>query len=109
MGASDGCSLSLETLMAMDALYKFSTSKNAEIRFKWQMLCISSEASFILPQVETFLKEQGRMKFIRPLFRALGKKNADTRAVALRVFEEWKCNYHPIAQKMIAKDLAPEE
>ena len=67
-------------------------------------LCILSEATFILPEVECFLKEQGRMKFVRPLFRMLASSKFGKDS-ALRLFQEWKLNYHPIAQKMIEKDL----
>mmetsp|Transcript_4668 Transcript_4668/g.6066 ORF Transcript_4668/g.6066 Transcript_4668/m.6066 type:complete len:381 (+) Transcript_4668:114-1256(+) len=92
------------SLEQMGQQYQFNTSRNAEVRFCWQTLCIRSEGEFCLPCVETFIKEQGRMKFIRPLYRELyrskfGKTNA------MKWFAEWRSNYHPIAQKMVAKDL----
>jgi leukotriene-A4 hydrolase len=51
-----------------------------------------------------FLKEQGRMKYLRPLYRALfkSKMGKDT---ALKTFEEARDGYHPIAAKMVASDL----
>ena len=92
------------TLKRMEEIYEFSKTRNAEIRFCWQKLCLRSHVSFIFEQVEAFLKEQGRMKFVRPLFREL-QQTDEGKKLANRIFSEWKMNYHPIAQKMIAKDL----
>ena len=60
-------------LRRMDREYKLSESRNAEIRFRWQRLClrVGEGADWIVPHVVAFLKEQGRMKFVRPLFREL--------------------------------------
>ena len=56
----------------------------------------------MLPAVAAFLKEQGRMKYLRPLYRALNKKY---RQFALDLFAEARSGYHPIAEKMVASDL----
>lgn len=50
------------SLSKMDALYKLTQSRNSEIRFRWQTLCLRSNAEFIFAEVVSFLKEQGRMK-----------------------------------------------
>uniref|UniRef100_A0A7S4BEG6 Peptidase M1 leukotriene A4 hydrolase/aminopeptidase C-terminal domain-containing protein n=1 Tax=Chrysotila carterae TaxID=13221 RepID=A0A7S4BEG6_CHRCT len=97
--------LSLERLLRMDEAYGFSASRNAEVRFRWQRLCIKLRADFIVPQVVDFLKSQGRMKFVRPLFRELNAWPEHAH-VATQTFEEWGGNYHPIARKMLAQDLA---
>lgn len=51
-----------------------------------------------------FITSQGRMKFVRPLFRALyeSKMGID---LALDAFLQNKDFYHPICAKMIAMDL----
>ncbi|EQC37343.1 hypothetical protein SDRG_05560 [Saprolegnia diclina VS20] len=96
--------LSHDVLADMGALYNLVETKNSEVRFRYQTLCVRAEYAVILPQVEAFLKEQGRMKFVRPLYRDL-YKSAFGAADARRIFAEWKDNYHPIARKMVAKDL----
>ncbi|KAF0711256.1 hypothetical protein As57867_005328, partial [Aphanomyces stellatus] len=60
-------------LRRLGDVYGLVATRNAEVRMRFQTLCIRSEAAFILPQVETFLKEQGRMKYVRPLYRDLLK------------------------------------
>ncbi|RHZ28836.1 hypothetical protein DYB37_002433 [Aphanomyces astaci] len=104
-GATRHQYLDVDVLQSLGDVYHLVTTKNAEIRMRFQTLCIRSEAAFILPYVEAFLKEQGRMKFVRPLFRDLVKsKIGETHA--RRIFAEWKGYYHPICRSMVEKDLA---
>ncbi len=42
----------------------------------------------------------GRMKYLRPLYRALASR-ADTRKVAEETYARCKDGYHPIAQQVI--------
>mgnify|MGYP002630762365 CR=1 FL=1 len=96
--------LPLPQLQRMDGLYGFTPTKNSEVRFRWQRLCILLRAEFIVPHVVTFLKEQGRMKFVRPLYRDLFGWEAQ-RAVATATFIDRESNYHPICAKMLKQDL----
>ena len=59
----------------------------------------------MLPLAVQFLKEQGRMKFLRPLYRALFRSKMGKQA-ALDTFKEAGGSYHPIAAKMVAADLS---
>ena len=99
-----GKGLSLEGLQQMDSLYQLSASRNSEIRFRWQRLCIKLRAGFIVPQVVDFLKSQGRMKFTRPLYRDLFAW-PEHKSVAVDTFSGWAENYHPICRQMVSKDL----
>ena len=94
--------------MPLDRLYELSASKNAEVRLRWQRICILSRAEFIIPHVIGFVTEQGRMKFVRPLYRALYGWEAQ-RELAVQTFLEHRSNYHPIAAKMLAQDLKVAE
>ena len=57
-----------------------------------------------MPLAAQFLKEQGRMKFLRPLYKALFKSKMG-RETAIQTFKEARSSYHPIAAKMVAIDL----
>jgi len=96
--------LTIELLHKLDNLYKLTQSKNAEIRFRWYQLAIRSEHETIFPHIVGFLKEQGRMKYVRPLYRSLFKSQKG-RDLAVATFKEHRGSYHNIASKMIAKDL----
>ena len=52
-----------------------------------------------------FLSEQGRMKFIRPLYRALAAGSTSGREVGRSLFLDRQLSYHPVARKMVAADL----
>ena len=94
----------LDTLRRMDELYSLSATRNAEIRFRWQMLCLAAGFEDIVPEVQAFLLEQGRMKYVRPLYRSLFATPFGKDA-AVTLFTENRSIYHPIASKMLSADL----
>ena len=94
-------------LATMDAACGFSAQRNAEIRFRWIVLCIRAALPSIEPAAHAFLAEYGRMKFVRPLFREL-KKQPIFKDGALALFQRTRLAYHPICAKMVAKDLGAE-
>jgi len=96
--------LSKETIIKMEKTYQFTTSKNAEIRFRWYKLCVQAEFESILEPALAFLREQGRMKYTRPLYRALYKSKFGKEA-AVAQFSKEKNIYHSICAKMVSKDL----
>lgn len=77
------------TLQSIDSLYSFGESNNAEIKFRWQKLCLKSDVEWIVPQVKEFIISQGRMKFVRPLYRALRLSSAGAQ-VAIDTFEQYQ-------------------
>ncbi|RIA99766.1 peptidase family M1-domain-containing protein [Glomus cerebriforme] len=91
-------------IVAMDKVYKFTTVHNSEIRFRWQKICLLAEYEPIFPHVVKFVTEQGRMKFVRPLYRLLNNtKNGSD--LAKKTFIDNRSFYHPIAATMIEKDI----
>lgn len=67
-------------------------------------MCFFAEDDAVVPLAVQFLKEQGRMKFLRPLYRALYKSKMG-KDIAVQTFQESRQSYHPIAAKMVAADL----
>ncbi|KAG7355961.1 M1 family peptidase [Nitzschia inconspicua] len=96
--------LQVSTLQAMNALYHFAESRNSEILFRYCKLAISSEDASILPVAIRFITTQGRMKFVRPLYKSL-YRSAFGKDLAVKTFLNNQDFYHPIAAKMIAADL----
>ena len=88
--------------------YGFSSRDNAEIRFRWQILCMRAEMPEIIPSVVKFATEQGRMKFTRPLYRELFEMKAG-KDIAVSTFKKHRDTYHPICSKMVARDLGLAE
>ena len=96
--------LSAIALERMDDLYGLTPSKNSEVRLRWQRTCLLHRRAAIVPHVLAFVKEQGRMKFVRPLYRDLYAWETH-RISAVETFKAWRENYHPICAKMLAQDL----
>ncbi|KAG6608965.1 leukotriene A-4 hydrolase/aminopeptidase [Phytophthora cinnamomi] len=92
----------------LDAIDAFThrhltTTHNAELRFRWYTLSLRSGDLRVLDKTVEMLKEQGRMKFVRPLFRDLCTALGPAQAEA--IFADCKNLYHPIAAKMIQRDI----
>eukprot|EP00736_Rhodelphis_marinus_P013552 Rmarinus@m.4064 len=100
----EGYNLSVNTLQSMGDIYGFNETKNAEILFRWLRLCMTRHHVAVVPSLKDFIAAQGRMKFVRPLYKLWynssvgGKETQD-------FFTTHKTFYHNIAAAMIAKDL----
>jgi len=97
-----GTPLPSETISQMDSLYSVTQETNNEIKFRWQMTALLADYQPILEHVVQFLGSQGRMKYIRPLYRTLASKH---RNLAVETFLKNKKFYHPIATKQLTSDL----
>jgi len=100
--------LARSTVEAMKAEYEMHESSNSEILFRFCMLAIESGDESIYPVVVRFITTQGRMKFVRPLYRALCKSEKG-KELAISIFLSNRDFYHPICSKMLAQDLLVEE
>jgi len=100
-----GC-ISIELLEKLDAAYNLSSnSNNSEIKFRWQMLALQQSWLKQYPAVVQFVTSQGRLKFVRPLYKSLYKAAHGGKELALATFEKYRDTYHPLAAKLIAQDL----
>ena len=88
----------------MDKLYSFTATRNAEIRYRWLNLCLINDYKPVYGEVVKFISEQGRMKFVRPLYKALAKAKGGEK-LAKDTFNKVKDSYHLITSKMVHKDL----
>lgn len=100
----DGEPLEEWKLALMDGACKFSETKNCEVEFRWFKLCLASAQSAIIPDALAFLTQQGRMKYVRPLYRSLAAF-AEGKTEAVATFKANRDSYHPICAQMVAKDL----
>lgn len=86
--------------------YRFKESANVEIVSRFLVLGLKSKTISTYQPTAELLGRVGRMKFVRPLFRAL--KDADFQ-MAKDTFERNKDFYHPICRAMVEKDLFGDE
>ena len=93
-----------ETCAALDERFGLGTSRNSEIRSAWLQVAVESGYAPALPRAEAFLGEVGRMKYLKPLYRALAVR-PETRTRARATFERHRHGYHPIASHVVDKLL----
>ncbi|KAF5356193.1 hypothetical protein D9756_004300 [Leucocoprinus leucothites] len=97
----------------MATLYGLSTTPNAEIRLRFYGVALQDPASpaakeFAVQAANWVIGEdgtgliKGRMKFCRPVFRGIYQVDKD---LATQKFLKAKMSFHPIARRLIEKDL----
>jgi leukotriene-A4 hydrolase len=86
--------------------FNLREAKNAEIRLRAYTLMLRSPTlrDSTFPLVVKFVEEQGRMKFVRPMYREMCSSSEKGKQLARETFNRLKNTYHAIAAKMIAKD-----
>ncbi|KAK2577166.1 hypothetical protein KPH14_003323 [Odynerus spinipes] len=96
--------LSLKKLKTMQDIYDLDSIKNSEIRFLWLRLCIKSRWALKVQDALDFATEQGRMKFVRPIFRDLYNWE-EMRQIAVDTYLKKKNKMMYVTAHMVAKDL----
>ncbi|KAG2002580.1 leukotriene-A4 hydrolase [Coprinopsis cinerea AmutBmut pab1-1] len=102
------------TLIALlGSTYQFATTGNAETRCRFYGVALKDPQA---PDSKTWAADaakwvvgadgsgvvKGRMKFCRPTFRAIAKAD---KPLAEKTFKENRLSFHPIAAKLIEKDI----
>ncbi len=82
-------------------------SKNAELLFRYNLLVLAVDDKEKYGLSIQMLESVGRMKFVRPLYRAIAK-NPSRKQLALDTFAKNRKSYHPICEKMVTRDLGIE-
>ncbi|KAJ6620129.1 peptidase family M1-domain-containing protein [Mycena sp. CBHHK59/15] len=105
--------LPLSHVTHLGTLYGLANTPNAEIRLRFYQVALTpptSEAAahFVVEAAKWVVGDdgtgviKGRMKFCRPVFRAVSKVDS---AMAAEVWAKNREAFHPIARKLIDKDL----
>jgi aminopeptidase N len=84
----------------LDRTYSLTSAKNPEVLVSWLILACESGHDGVLPRIEELLAETGRMKYLKPLYRALAGR-AETKPLAQSLFAKLQGQYHPIAQQVV--------
>lgn len=96
--------LSLDKIQQMTNIYQFDRVRNSEIRFIWLRLCIKTRWESKVSDALNFATEQGRMKFVRPIFRDLYEwQEMRQRTIDMYLSKKSKMMY--VTAHMVAKDL----
>lgn len=88
--------LSAEEMRKLDEKFGFKESGNSEILAAWFVASIHRDYWDVLPQMEDFLVNVGRRKFLSPIYRALSETDKG-KEIALEIYEKARPNYHSIS------------
>ena len=104
---TEGSPLKVDTIHAIETQYTcLQNITNAEIRCVWYILKLRSGDSSVMTGLKDFLSSQGRMKYLKPLYRALSRSPIPgAKKMASDLFDENKVHYHPIAIGMCQNEV----
>ena len=95
-------------LKKMEEIYGMNDRGNAEIRFRWLRLCIAGRWLEQVPAALEMVTTQGRMKFVRPLYRDLYSWE-EVRERAVETYQRNKQYMMHVSAHVIGKDLKLSE
>jgi len=96
--------LSHPKLEAMAKMYKMDDCSNVEVEFKWIRLGLAAKWEKAVEPALRLATVQGRMKFVRPLYRDLYAWE-EKRQQAIDTFKAHRTQYMQMCADMVAKDL----
>ena len=90
----------IATCEELDAAFALTASKNPEVLVSWLVVACASGYAAALPRVREVLATTGRMKYLKPLYRALDGR-PETKQLARELYARLEGTYHPIAQQVL--------
>ncbi len=81
----------------LEERFALTRSGNSEILCEWLVIAATSGWEPCFDRLRAFLGHVGRMKYLKPLYKAL-MSDAATQPLAREIFEASKGGYHPIAR-----------
>ena len=92
--------LDRESLGWLDENFKLTERGNYEILIEWLTIAAGSDYEPIFGRIREVLLKVGRMKYLRPLYSALGQ-HPRTRSLAGEIYEQGKAGYHILSRRVI--------
>lgn len=92
--------LSLQQMADLDKKFSFTSSGNSEIQAAWYTLAVRMKYQPAYPNIEKFLTEVGRRKFLMPLYKEM-VKTPEGREWAKKIYVKARPNYHSVAYSSI--------
>jgi hypothetical protein len=88
------------SLAWLDAQLHLTGRGNYEIVVEWLTIAAGSDYEPVFGRIREVLTQVGRMKFLRPLFVALGK-HARTQQLGREIYDTARATYHSLSRRVI--------
>ncbi len=89
----------------LDASLGLTGSGNHEVLVEWLTIAGGSDHEPVFARIREVLTRVGRMKYVRPLYAALGR-HARTRALAREIFAAASDGYHHLSRRTAQSEMA---
>jgi leukotriene A-4 hydrolase/aminopeptidase len=89
----------------LDRNLELTSRGNYEILVEWLTIAAGSDYDVVFPKIRDVLTRVGRMKYLRPLYGALGR-HARTRALAREIFAAASPGYHALSRRVVEGVMA---
>ncbi|GFY39975.1 leukotriene A-4 hydrolase [Trichonephila inaurata madagascariensis] len=96
--------MSIKKVEKLNEVYKVGERNNAEIKFRWIRICLKAHWKDIIPDAVQFITEQGRMKFVRPIYRCLYEWD-ESRELAVSTYKEHSPEMMHATRQGVGRDL----
>ncbi|HJW73939.1 MAG TPA: M1 family metallopeptidase, partial [Geothrix sp.] len=96
--------ITLADCVWLDEHFKLMGRGNYEILVEWLTLAATADYEPAFPRIREVLAKVGRMKYLRPLYGALGH-HPRTRALAREIFTAASPGYHGLSRRVVASVL----
>lgn len=96
--------LTIEQMNALDLYFQFTYSRNSEILTAWMVHVIKHQYKPGYQNLEAFLINTGRRKFLSPLYAEMAKTD-DGMKMAMEIYGKARPNYHFVSISTIDKML----
>ncbi|WP_343699885.1 M1 family metallopeptidase [Chitinophaga sp.] len=94
--------LTMAQMEQLDKTFHFTATGNSEVADQWFIMAVAADYTPAYANMEKFLSEVGRRKFLTPLYAEM-MKTPKGQDMARRIFNQYKRNYHPLAQESLGK------
>jgi leukotriene-A4 hydrolase len=89
----------------LDRALALSASGNAEVLFAWLRLALGNRYQPAVPVAERFLAQNGRARFVQPLFETLLSQGEWGRPIAERIYARTRPTYHSVTRERVDRLL----
>ncbi|MBC7760079.1 MAG: M1 family metallopeptidase [Phormidesmis sp. FL-bin-119] len=96
--------ITLKQMSDLDNTFKFTASGNSEIQAVWYTLAVRMKYLPAYSNIEMFLINVGRRKFLMPLYKEM-VKTPEGKAWAKKIYSKARPNYHSVAYSSVDEIL----
>lgn len=96
--------ITLKQMSDLDNTFKFTASGNSEIQAAWYTLAVRIKYLPAYSNIEMFLTNVGRRKFLMPLYKEM-VKTPEGKEWAKRIYSKARPNYHSVAYSSVDEIL----